>query len=203
MIEQEVGGLYCMSKKKKNYRSSDGISGNMFVVGGKIVGKGLEKLQTAVEKDCSKDGGTLHPEGCVTCGAKCFHKYCDKYKWVIDRAKSYGEAMGLHWEDILDGWEESRNYWYMNYYQECNQPKITAKNVRVFDTMDAYRKALDGKKFRCPSCGKESADPYNCKACGWAVYGLLGDLGKGVFVYVKEKLHGDNIFMPIAWEEED
>ena len=95
------------------------------------------------------------------------------------------------------------NYWYMNYYQECNQPKITAKNVRVFDTMDAYRKALDGKKFRCPSCGKESADPYNCKACGWAVYGLLGDLGKGVFVYVKEKLHGDNIFMPIAWEEED
>lgn len=110
---------------------------------------------------------------------------------------------GFHWEDILDGWEESRNYWYMNYYQECNQPKITAKNVRVFDTMDAYRKALDGKKFRCPSCGKKSADPYNCKACGWAVYGLLGDLGKGVFVYVKEKLHGDNIFMPIAWEEED
>lgn len=44
---------------------------------------------------------------------------------------------------------------------------------------------------------------YNCKACGWAVYGLLGDLGKGVFVYVKEKLHGDNIFMPIAWEEEN
>ena len=127
------------------------------------MGKGLEKLQTAVEKDCSKDGGTLHPEGCVTCGAKCFHKYCDKYKWVIDRAKS----------------------------------------VRVFDTMDAYRKALDGKKFRCPSCGKESADPYNCKACGWAVYELLGDLGKGVFVYVKEKLHGDNIFMPIAWEEKD
>ena len=109
------------------------------------MGKGLEKLQTAVEKDCSKDGGTLHPEGCVTCGAKCFHNYCDKYKWVIDRAKSYGEAMGLHWEDILDGWEESRNYWYMNYYQECNQSKITAKNVRVFDTMDAYRKALDGK----------------------------------------------------------
>lgn len=91
------------------------------------MGKGLEKLQTAVEKDCSQDGGILHPKGCVTCGAKCFHKYCDKYKWVIDRAKSYGEAMGLHWEDILDGWEESRNYWYMNYYQECNQPKITAK----------------------------------------------------------------------------
>ena len=29
------------------------------------------------------------------------------------------------------------------------------------------------------------------------------DLGKSVFVYVKEKLRGDNIFMPIAWKEED
>lgn len=152
------------------------------------MGKGLEKLQTAVERDCSKYGGTLHPEGCVTCGAKCFHKYCNKYKWVIDRAKSYGEAMGLHWEDILDGWEEQRNYWYMSYYQDCNQPKITTKNVRVFETMDEYRKALDGKKFRCPSCGKESADPYNCKACGWAVYGLLGDLGKGRFCICKRKI---------------
>lgn len=32
---------------------------------------------------------------------------------------------------------------------------------------------------------------------------LTRDLGKSVFVYVKEKLRGDNIFMPIAWEEED
>lgn len=30
--DQEVGCLYCMSKKKKNYRSSDGISENMCVM---------------------------------------------------------------------------------------------------------------------------------------------------------------------------
>ena len=40
----------------------------------------------------------------------------------------------------------------------------------------------------------------------YGLYGLYSsdrDLGKSVFVYVKEKLRGDNIFMPIAWEEED
>ena len=35
------------------------------------------------------------------------------------------------------------------------------------------------------------------------LYSSDRDLGKSVFVYVKEKLRGDNIFMPIGWEEED
>ena len=67
---------------------------------------------------------------------------------------------------------------------------------------DAVFCEICGKKIpRCPSCGKVTADPYECKACGWKVYGLFGDMGKGVFVYVKDKLKGDNIFMPISWEE--
>lgn len=114
---------------------------------------GYDKLKAAVDKDCVKDGGTMHPEGCVACGGKCSHKYCDKFKWVIDRAKAYGEATGE-------------------------------------------------MKFRCPSCGKESPNPYECKACGWKVYGLLGDMGKGVFVYVKEQLRGETMFIPISWEED-
>jgi hypothetical protein len=31
---------------------------------------------------------------------------------------------------------------------------------------------------------------------------LFGDLGKGVFVYCKDRLAGESIFMPIAWETE-
>lgn len=114
---------------------------------------GYDKLKAAVDKDCKKDGGTIHLEGCVTCGGKCFHKYCNKFKWVIDRAKAYEEAIGE-------------------------------------------------MKFRCPSCGKESSNPYECKACGWKVYGLLGDMGKGVFVYVKEQLRGETMFMPVSWEQD-
>ena len=90
---------------------------------------GYDKLKAAVDKDCKKDGGTIHPEGCVACGGKCFHKYCDKFKWVIDRAKAYGEATGLNWEDVLDGWETDRNYWYMNYYQDCNQPELSLIHI--------------------------------------------------------------------------
>ena len=69
------------------------------------------------------------------------HKYCDKFKWVIDRAKHYGEKLGIPWEDILDSWESHRDYWYMNYYQECNQPTILSGNVRVFDTVEDLRAA--------------------------------------------------------------
>ena len=80
----------------------------------------LLDVKKAFDNEGVKDGGTMHPEGCVACGGKCSHKYCDKFKWVIDRAKAYGEATGLNWEDVLDGWETDRNYWYMNYYQDCN-----------------------------------------------------------------------------------
>lgn len=163
---------------------------------------GYDKLKAAVDKDCKKDGGTIHLEGCVTCGGKCFHKYCNKFKWVIDRAKAYGEATGLIWEDVLDSWETDRNYWYMNYYQDCNQPEIKAGKVRVFGTILELKEAIGEMKFRCPSCGKESSNPYECKACGWKVYGLLGDMGKGVFVYVKEQLRGETMFMPVSWEQD-
>lgn len=163
---------------------------------------GYDKLKAAVDKDCKKDGGTIHLEGCVTCGGKCFHKYCNKFKWVIDRAKAYGEATGLNWEDVLDSWETDRNYWYMNYYQDCNQPEIKAGKVRVFGTIFELKEAIGEMKFRCPSCGKESSNPYECKACGWKVYGLLGDMGKGVFVYVKEQLRGETMFMPVSWEQD-
>jgi hypothetical protein len=154
---------------------------------------GYEKLKADVEWDTEESGGIFHHDGCCSCGGKCFHKYCDKFKWIIERAKAYGEATGLDWNDILNSWEEDRDYWYMNYYQECNQPKIKGDSVRVFDT-------LKEMKFRCPSCGKETEDPYKCKFCDWKSYGLFGTMGKGAFVYIKDKLKGDNIFMPIAWE---
>lgn len=164
--------------------------------------KGYEKLRAAVTKDCEEAGGTFHPDGCCNCGGKCFHKYCDKFKWVVDRAKAYGEATELDWRAILDSWEEDRRYWYMNYYQDCNQPEIKGGKVVVFDTFQEFYEALgEDRKFRCPSCGKETKSPYECKHCGWKIYGLLGDLGKGVFVYVKDRLKGENLFMPISWEE--
>lgn len=181
--------------------------------------KGYEKLKIAVERDCDEKNscGCFNPEGCNVLhqrkdGKSCFHAYCNKFKWVIDRAKHYGEKLGLNWMDILDSWETSRNYSYMNYYQDSNQPEIKGEKVRVFESVDEMLKAIGEKKFRCPSCGGISTSPYECnsgqemskgKVCNWKVYGLLGDMGKGIFVYCKDKLAGETIFMPASWEEKN
>lgn len=154
---------------------------------------GYKKLLEAVEKDGHRND------------------YREKLAWVVDRAKHYAEKTGLDAADILNAWEGRRNYWYMNYYQECNQPKIANETVRVFDTIAKLLKAIGKSGFRCPSCGGVSKNPYECdagkemspgKICDWKAYGLLGTLGKGIAIFVKEKLAIDHIFMPVAWETE-
>lgn len=175
---------------------------------------GYEKLKESVIRDCNdkNSSGCFNENGCNVTGCRigeygkegyksCFHYYCDKFKWVIDRAKHYEEKLGIPWNEILDSWEEDRSYWYMNYYQDCNQPEIDSKNVRVFETLEDFKKSAVHSEYICPSCGEESEDAYVCKKCGWNVNGLFGDLGKGVFVYIKDKRKGDTIFMPKAWVE--
>ena len=191
---------------------------------------GYEKLKASCEKNCAEGNGCFNPNGCdkeftvmvpsegvmkqysdTVCkmNTKCFHQYCDTFKWVIDRAKHYGEKLNLNWEDVLNSWESSRSYWYMNYYQECNQPEINSDKVKVFESVDEMLKNIGEKQFRCPACGGISTNPYKCntglemskgKICDWNVGGLFGDLGRGVFVYCKDKLAGQTIFMPISWE---
>jgi hypothetical protein len=107
--------------------------------------KGIESFKTSVQKDttegenCFNENGCDHEftrmvpqdnpkllemgitQSCISV-SKCFHKYCDKYKWVMDRAKHYSEKSGKSVDEIIKVWEENRTYWYMNYYQANNQP---------------------------------------------------------------------------------
>lgn len=187
--------------------------------------KGLESLIEATvvglreKKDFAGRWCKVFTEDCIDklkqyaenetdCENKC--EYCQKFKWVINRAKQYGEKMGLDWNEILKSWENERSYWYLNYYQDCNQPEIKSDKVRIFDTVDEMLKSMPDKKFRCPACGGISTNPYECnsglemskgKKCDWKVYGLFRDLGKGIFVYCKDQLRGETIFVPIAWED--
>lgn len=185
---------------------------------------GYESLKEAVMRDCNeiRACGCFSPDGCARETAiigeygtpeykRCDHRYCDKFKWVIDRAKHYGEKLGIPWEQILDAWEAERNYWYMNYYQECNQPAIEGDRVRVFERVDDLLASCGKEGFRCPCCGRVSTSPYACnsgvarsdgKSCDWKVYGLFQGLGKDVFVYCKDKVRGERMFMPVAWEKE-
>lgn len=133
-----------------------------------------------------------------------------KFDWVIQRAEHYAEKLNLPIDDILIAWADSCNYSFMNYFQDANQPEIKGDKVKVFDTVEQMIKSISEKKFRCPACKGVSTNPYECnsgdemskgKTCDWKVYGLFGGLGKGAYIYIKDKLKGENIFMPLSWEE--
>lgn len=158
---------------------------------------GYKKLLAAVDHDIDTRAMTM---------AECHNKL----DWVVDRAEHYAAKTGLDASEILDAWEISRSYWYMNYYQDCNQPEITSDKFRIFDTLDELHESIGKDGFRCPMCGGVSKSPYECdsgqemekgKICDWKVYGLFRDLGKGVFIFVKSEVRGQTIFMPVAWEK--
>ena len=150
---------------------------------------GYKNLLAAVERDEAKSSKS--------------HDYRGKLRWVVDQANHYAEKTGIPASQILDAWEKGRDYWYMNYYQESNQPRIGGERVRVFDTVQEMLASIGEPKFRCPMCDGISKSPYECSVapCDWKVYGLFRDCGKGIFVFIKDKVRGELMFMPIAWEK--
>lgn len=160
---------------------------------------GREKLKQAVERDVSDGSMTGREKECW-----------DKFNWIIARSEHYAEKTGISPDEILDAWENDRSYWYMNYYQEANQPEIKGDNVRVFNTVEELLEDIGEMKFRCPACNGISTNPYSCdsgellehdKVCDWKAYGLFGTLGKGANVFVKDKIRVETIFMPLSWED--
>lgn len=143
---------------------------------------GLKKLTEAVKRDCRKGQRCFNPNGCdhefirhvpetnpicLSMGiktkcikmSKCTHKYCDKYKWILDRAEEYAEVLGISRDEVLNGWEKHRDYWYMNYYQDSKQPSLKGEQniMKVDDWMEELKSRFgddfDNFKFVCPSCG--------------------------------------------------
>ena len=186
--------------------------------------KGIESLTEAVKRDCNRGEECFNANGCdkectkiipetnprlIEMGVtekcvrvvKCGHQYCNKYKWVLDRAELYAKLTKKTKEDVIKAWEEKRNYWYMNFYQECNQPDING-DVKVLMIEDWIRqlkekfgKDPNGWKFKCPSCGGVQSGQdfidggitefdrkvyFDCigrhvkgKGCNWTLGGLI------------------------------
>lgn len=153
-----------------------------------ITKKGYESLMAACQIDINEDDD--------------IHRYHGKVNWAIERAKHYAEKMNVNWESVLEAWEANRTYWYMNYYQDCNQPLIKGERVKVFEDIEDLRKQVNKLGFRCPRCKKISADPQECSQpdCDWKSYGLFGTLGKGLTIILKDDMTPINIFMPVAFE---
>ena len=161
--------------------------------------KGIETLRRTVMKDCAEGSNCFNSKGCDQQGRiKCFHKYCDKYAWVLRRARHYQRKTGVDSLQILTDWETNRDYWYMNYYQEGSQPLIKGKDILLFDDWEKRGVELFGEdkkkwKYKCPSCNhiqtpkdfiKMKAKPenanFNCVGrfkkgigCNWSLGGLF------------------------------
>ena len=126
----------------------------------------------------------------------------ESVKKILDtRLENYHQITGIPKDEILIAFEKSRNVNTVNFYQESRFPLL--ENIYVFDTLEDYKKAFPSGKYICPKCEKESTDPYECsqEKCDWKVYGLFGDLGKGIKVIIKDKFLEHpvpmNIFKPI------
>lgn len=178
--------------------------------------EGYKKLKASVDHDIGQDEKRES-------SSRAFHDYNEKLVWALARAEHYAQKTGVSVVAILDAWEKSRDYWYMNYYQDANLPLLEGDRVRVFDAVEDLHKSVGRFGFRCPACSGVSKDAYACdtgkkvmvtkgrgkkaklvesdKVCDWKVYGFFRDLGKGVHVFVKTEMRGQQIFMPISWED--
>lgn len=130
------------------------------------------------------------------------HRYCSKFKWILERAEQYAKHVGKTRDEVLRVWEEHRSYWYMNYYGETSHPDLSDGKIKVilFDNWIVKLKEKFGDnpaqwKFKCPACkniqcGQDFIDNgiedfnskvyYNCigryvkgKGCDWSLGGLL------------------------------
>ena len=137
----------------------------------------------------------------------------ERRKSVLDllaqKLPHYSEKLGIPQEQILLAWEKARNVNTVNWYQQANFPDLD--EVIVLDTLDQFKEKFPSGKSICPACGGISNDYYVCdsgkpmdkkgKICDWKVYGLFGDMGKGVRVFVKDKFFEHpkptTIFKPI------
>lgn len=93
-----------------------------------------------------------------------------KYEWALERAQQYADHLGVTRDEVLAAWEQERDYWYVNYYQESNQPDLTRRNVVTLEQWEAEGERLYGKnrlewRFRCPTCGHIQT-PQEFKAAG-------------------------------------
>ena len=132
------------------------------------------------------------------------------FGFVGKKLPHYSEKLGIPQEQILQAWEKAKNVNTVNWYQEANFPDLD--EVIVLDTLEQFKEKFPSHKSICPCCNGESNDYYECdsgriidnkkgKVCDWKVFGLFGDMGKGVKVFVKNKFleipKPTTIFKPI------
>ncbi len=140
--------------------------------------KGMASLQAAYQADLQ--AGNQSQEVLDT-----------KLKWVLERADQYAKACNTTREKILEAWETKRTYWWVNFYQGCNQPNLeehgTTPVVMVKDWLKEAQERFGKEpldwKFACPCCGhvqslrefnEAGLNPHKAYTCCASRFGLGG-----------------------------
>ena len=84
---------------------------------------GYKSLKVAYVNDVQKAAKQKHP-------MRRKSEFLHKFQWVINRAKHYAHNTGKSIDIILNEWEEKRDYWWLNYYQDCRQPKFHSNSKK-------------------------------------------------------------------------
>lgn len=120
----------------------------------------------------------------------------DVIKLIAHRIPKYAKVLGMPELEYLTLYAKARKCNYVNWFQDSYLPDIDEK-VLVFENEEAYLERFPSRKFVCCCCGGITTDYQECnsgkemakgKICDWKVYGLFGDLGKGIRVLFKSRI---------------
>ncbi len=117
-------------------------------------------------------------------------------EFISSRIPQYAKAINKSELEMLEILATKRTVNYTNYFQNHYIPDID--KVLIFDSVEDFKKQYPSGKYVCPACSGISTDYQECNSgtivdkktkeiCNWKVYGLLGDLGKGIRVLIRDK----------------
>jgi len=123
-------------------------------------------------------------------------------KFISERIPQYSNIIGKSDLEFLTTYAKARRVNYTNWFNDSYLPDLS--NVIILDTIQSFRDKFPSGKYICPCCDGETTDYQECNSgievdgrkCNWKVYGLFGDLGKGVRVIIKDKM--DEFPRPVA-----
>ncbi len=132
----------------------------------------MNKLDELISKfESDKNWNT---ENCD--GSKRFDK---ELVWIRKMIENYSEKLNIPIDEVVENFEQNRNYSWPNYYQEWHFPSLDKLNsVSIYETLDEFN--AKNKRFKCPSCGNVYIHPTNCEhrikkdgICDWTAGGLF------------------------------
>jgi len=99
--------------------------------------------------------------------------------WLRKMIEQYSVKFNIPIDDVVDSFEENRDYSWPNYYQEANFPNLDkVENVTIYETLEEFKEK--NEKFKCPACGNVYTHPTQCEhrlkkdsICNWTAGGFF------------------------------